>query len=663
MQLDDDWRYTFINQAAESIIGTEGESRLGRSIWEVFPEAVGSQFEATYQRARATGTPQAVELYFAPRKTWFEATAVPSALGLTITFRDVTGRKEAEAERAQLLLTLAAANNRLEIQQGVSDAALASLDLNTLLPQLLRRVREVMAVDNCAILLSDDASGMLRIRAVDGPEEIVATQVQVPIGNGFAGRIAASGQPLIVENVKTYDVVNPFLREHLTSLLGVPLCSNRRTLGVLHIGTVETRRFLPEDVALLQTVAERAALALDHATLFETLRTREAQLSTLFSTLPQLLWALDESSQVVYLNDHWYAYTGHQPADQSADHSDPAWRQAIHPDDEVVLMRTHQAALARQEGYELEVRFRRYDGIYRWHLYRALPVLDEHHQAHSWFGVATDIDDLKQASTALRELNETLEQRVADRTAALEAANRDLDAFSYTVAHDLRAPLRGMQGFAQVLVEDYGGELDAAALHYIQRIQHAAERMDTLIQDLLGYGRLGREYIPIGLVALDAVVRQARELLASELRATQAALHIDSPLADVLGNSELLLQVVTNLLSNAIKYRAPDAPPAIHIWTDRRDATGKVVATGYAALPGEVIRARLWIEDAGLGVAPEHLERIFLPFERLHGEESYPGSGIGLAIVRRSMERLHGHAGVESTLGAGSRFWIELPAA
>jgi signal transduction histidine kinase len=234
-------------------------------------------------------------------------------------------------------------------------------------------------------------------------------------------------------------------------------------------------------------------------------------------------------------------------------------------------------------------------------------------------------------------------QLVQLRTAELSAVNEDLEAFSYSVSHDLQAPLRAMQGFAEALLEDYGPRLDSTGHDYAQRIVTASRHMDALIQDLLAYSRLGRADIALHPVSLEGVVDEACGPLETALKARGGAIVVERPLGRVLAHRAVLGQIVTNLLTNALKFTRPDTPPRIHVRSET--ATGRV---------------RLWVEDNGIGIAPEHRERIFRAFERLHGGQQYPGTGIGLAIVQKGAVRLGGRAGVESEVGAGSRFWVEL---
>lgn len=240
---------------------------------------------------------------------------------------------------------------------------------------------------------------------------------------------------------------------------------------------------------------------------------------------------------------------------------------------------------------------------------------------------------------------EYLERTVNERTASLREAIAQMEEFSYTISHDLRAPVRAMQCYAEVLMEDYGARLDESAKKYLDRIIGAGTRMDRLIQDILTYSRLSRREIQLQPVSLDKLARDiVRQYL--DMASVQAEISVEGPLLSVLGHEPSLGQAISNLLSNALKFVAPGTSPKVHLRTEQRN--------------GDV---RLWVEDNGIGIKPEYQHRLFSVFERVHPEKKYEGTGIGLAIVRKAAERMGGKVGVESNGLAGSRFWIQLPAA
>ena len=215
------------------------------------------------------------------------------------------------------------------------------------------------------------------------------------------------------------------------------------------------------------------------------------------------------------------------------------------------------------------------------------------------------------------------------------------------MSHDLKAPLRAIRSWAQILLEEYGGKtLDAEAQETVLRIVESGRRMDALIQSLLDYAKISRAEITIELLDLDSVVEEALAALKPELDARKTAVHVEGSLGTVRAHRTSLVQAIVNLISNANKFTATDTSPEVTLKAEARGG-----------------RRRLWVEDNGIGIAKDDQERIFRPFERLHGQAQYLGHGIGLAIVQRAAERVGGTVGVESTVGRGSRFWIELPTA
>lgn len=241
---------------------------------------------------------------------------------------------------------------------------------------------------------------------------------------------------------------------------------------------------------------------------------------------------------------------------------------------------------------------------------------------------------LADAQAKLSRHAEELERRVAERTAGLEA-------LLYHIAHNLRAPLRAMDGFARLLEEDYASTLDDTGLDYTRRICKAASSMDVLIVDLLDFGRLSHVEVNLHRADLNRIMESVLRKIADQIKAKNAEVVVNGSLPEVWANESLAERVLFNLVENALKFVAPGQKPQIHIFAEDRGAW-----------------VRLWVQDNGIGVEPEHCDRIFAGFERLHGD-LYDGTGIGLAIVNRCMRRMRGRAGIESKPGKGSLFWVE----
>jgi PAS domain S-box-containing protein len=245
--------------------------------------------------------------------------------------------------------------------------------------------------------------------------------------------------------------------------------------------------------------------------------------------------------------------------------------------------------------------------------------------------------------TERRKAQENLERTVAERTAALRESNEQMEAFSYTIAHDLRGPLRAQQGFATALLEDFNDALGNTGREYCHRIIQAAARLNDLVNDLLTYSRLARSQINVERVNLRDLVLQIVHELNFQIIDAKARVQVEDFSFSVCGHILTLRTSIENLISNALKFRKPKIAPSIRIWAEARE--------GFV---------RLWVEDNGIGIAPAYHHQIFGIFNRLHKPAEYPGTGVGLAIVQKGIERMGGQVGLESEAGKGSRFWIEL---
>ncbi len=250
---------------------------------------------------------------------------------------------------------------------------------------------------------------------------------------------------------------------------------------------------------------------------------------------------------------------------------------------------------------------------------------------------------LREAEGKLRQYADDLEKMVAQRTAKLQETIAELEAYSYSISHDLRAPLRAMEGYARVLLEDFQQKVGPDGKVYLDRIVNAAYRMDKLIQDILSYSQVTRLEIASEPVDLDKLVHDIIEHYPN-LNSIKGEIKIAGPLPMVMAPEALLTQCIANLLNNAVKFVADGTPVRVQIRAEIHNSD-----------------VRLWFEDNGIGIASEYKTRIFGVFERIPGGKPREGMGIGLAIVRKAVERMGGTVGVESELGKGSRFWILLP--
>ena len=250
----------------------------------------------------------------------------------------------------------------------------------------------------------------------------------------------------------------------------------------------------------------------------------------------------------------------------------------------------------------------------------------------------------RRAVEALTRLNAELEQRITERTAALQAKTRELETFAYSVAHDLKAPLRGMDGYSRLLLEGYLDGLDEEGRTFLHNIRNSANQMNQLIEDLLAYAQIElREFIPSRIDVRSFIERFIDERR-SDLQDVKSAVVVKLSRGIVDTDVNALAQIIGNYLDNAIKFTRNTPEPRIEV--------------GVAELDGAY---RFWVGDNGVGLDMKYHDRIFDIFQRLHRAEEYPGTGVGLAIVRKAVERMGGRAWVESVPGRGSTFYAEIP--
>lgn len=359
----------------------------------------------------------------------------------------------------------------------------------------------------------------------------------------------------------------------------------------------------------------------------------ETRRNRFFTLALDMLGIADLDGRLLQLNPSWEDVLGYTEIELRS----VSGLDLIHPEDRQAMQDQMEALRKGCRTAQLEGRYRHKDGSYRWLFWSAAPFPAE----NLIYIFARDITPRKQAETKVAMLNQELEQRLV----TLTSINSELEAFNYSIAHDLRTPLRSMSGFAKALLEDESANLTPLGLEYATRIARSANYMDNLLLDMLAYSRLaGADIVPEEF-SLDEAIAELLGLVEKEIRDRKISIQVDSPLGKVFAHLPTFKQILTNLLSNSIKFLAPDRPPQVHIFSTRTD--------GYV---------RLWVQDNGIGIAPEHHEKIFGLFQRLHDNQTYPGTGIGLALVRKGAERMGGRVGVESEPAKGSRFWVDLPA-
>ncbi|RYZ59226.1 MAG: PAS domain S-box protein, partial [Chitinophagaceae bacterium] len=365
--------------------------------------------------------------------------------------------------------------------------------------------------------------------------------------------------------------------------------------------------------------------------------------------MPQMVWSTRPDGYHDFYNKQWYIYTG-LSYEQTKDRG---WSLVLHPEDYDRTWKIWRHSLDTGSVYETEYRMRRNDGEYRWFLARALPMKDENGRIIKWFGTCTDIHDQKMAS-------DILEAKVQERTRELQKANVELEAsniellqFASVASHDLKEPLRKIHMFGNLIKDRYLNGNDAAA-EYMQRIITASARMTRLINDLLDFTRLSvnSAFEPTDL---NMVIEEVISDLEVAIKEKDARIEVSSlPWAEVIPGQ--IRQVLQNLVSNALKFSKKDEQPTISIAAEKVKEL-----TGNTAPDPEGKYLRLTVTDNGIGFDNHYADKIFTIFQRLHTRERYEGTGIGLAITKKIIERHNGIIAADSKEGVGTTFIITLP--
>jgi len=415
-----------------------------------------------------------------------------------------------------------------------------------------------------------------------------------------------------------------------------------QALVICYICGVRIKTVLDRAAAL---EAERTA-RIELVSTSQELRRSEERYRGMIAAVPQVVFVADPSFQFEWINDRWAGFTGLQEVAANGS----GWLEAVEPTDRNKLDLEVQKVLCDKHVLNTEFRLREGStGSYRWHLARAVPVLDHAGEVAQWIGSFTDVHDGKLLMDTMQKLNEKLDNRVQRRTQELvavnrelEGANAELEAFCYAVSHDLRTPLRAIDGFSQALSQDYGTLLPEDGRAYIDRVRSGAHRMDELITSLLKLSRIARQELTLQNVDISDVALAAWTELGHAHQEHIAQFSLE-PNLTAQADAKVVRIVFDNLLGNALKFTTQQSAPLIEVGATKTDRG-----------------AAFFVRDNGVGFSMQYASKLFAPFERLHSPREYPGSGIGLATVMRCVRKHGGEAWADSVEGQGATFFFTL---
>ncbi len=433
--------------------------------------------------------------------------------------------------------------------------------------------------------------------------------------------------------------------EHITSVLG--LLNNLSAIVALVLRNAilyeKQEQLIQERTAELRDNNARLSVELaERKRAEEDLRQMNERfsLATRAGRLGVWDWSL-QTNELVW-DDRMYELYGVRKEDFAGAYE--AWLKGVHPDDRAASDEISKQAQRGEREYDTEFRVVWPDGSIHYLKAYGQFVRDAEGKPLRMTGINYDITERKSAEEEVRKLNQELEQRVVERTTQLEAANKELEAFAYSVSHDLRAPLRHIDGFLGLLKKRSATTLDEQSLHYMDTISEAARRMGTLIDDLLSFSRMGRGEMTRTQVDLGALVQEVIQEFDAETKGRVIDWHI-AELPAVTGDRAMLRVVLGNLISNALKFTQPRERAEIEI----------------GCLPDQGTETVIFVRDNGVGFDMQYAGKLFGVFQRLHGVEEFEGTGIGLANVRRVIGRHGGRTWAEGKIDGGATFYFSLP--
>lgn len=693
--LDVDGTVTFINPAARQMLGLGKETMLGQSVNSIRSPAAGTNDSAVLAEIVATledGMARRGSGALARRDghTFAADFAVTPVMesgtmtGVVVIFNDVTRHKVAEEAINKKVEELAEANAetraRAQEQEALNLLARAisqSLRREELLEIALAKVLEVTGRERVSIRLKDPATGRVTLAAHRGFSQAEAEALQRALRHQATEQVLASGQPLVVDDRRARKAGPSFLLPGGGSVAWIPMRAGATIVGILGISATAPIPFSQREVEFLQSIGSMVGVALENARLFSETETRFHELQTLqeisrtisesIDVKLMMAWVLDKAVQIGRFDIGLVRLL-----DERGQSLEPVASRGYRDPTNVKSHRTRfdgatNAVAISQVIDEKKVqvvdltqapgmRTFKKEGVC---MLAAIPLRSD----HDVLGVIQlgcrerrefrdrELSVLEaigsQAGIAIQkarlyEESKKAHEALAAKAEELARSNTELQHFAYIASHDLQEPLRMVASYVQLLARRYKGKLDAEADEFIDFAVDGATRMQALIQALLEYSRIGTKGKPFQHASCEKILQIALKNLQLALQESGAVVTHD-PLPDVIGDATQLVQLFQNLIANAIKFRG-DKPPRVHI---RAERTGKDWCIACS--------------DNGIGIDPQFSERIFVIFQRLHGKEEYPGTGIGLALCKKIVERHGGRIWVQSEPGQGATFRFTIP--
>ncbi|WP_462251331.1 sensor histidine kinase [Ferruginibacter sp.] len=583
ISVDNDWRYTFLNDAALVAHPLGKEQTLGKKIWDVHPELQGTVFWNQYHEAMTTGKVTEIENYYAPMDTWFSVKAYPSVNGLTIFYKDISEQKSLKA-RQDLFVSIVDSSND----------AIISKTLVGIITSWNKGAEKTFGYSSAEVIgkhLSLIIPAHLQNEEKNITEKILKAEI---VENYETQRTKKDGTIIYVSLT-----VSP-IKDQLGNIIG----ASKIARDITH--QKESEENLIKSEKIYKTIA---------------------------SSIPgSVICLLDAEFRYLLIEGDMLEHLGYSKEKLLGNKAADILPAEIFEEVEIMFKKTFEG-----ENITRETSVNGYDVVSRY-----IPLRDDNNKVYSIMIVAIDVTKLKNAQRDVAELNRSLEEKIKDRTEELNRSNEELESFSYSVSHDLRAPLRAVNGYARILEEDYNKLFDKEGKRLLGEVQYNAKKMGILIDDLLAFSKLGRKEIETTVIDMNKLTEQALNEINQTIVHT-AEIKIEN-LITAEADYTLMLHVMINLIGNAIKYSSKKEKPLIEIRS--KSENSKVIYT---------------VSDNGAGFDMEYEHKLFGVFQRLHSAEEFSGTGVGLAIVQRIIQKHKGKIWAQGEVEKGAAFHFTLP--
>ncbi len=637
---DSESRHMTGNRAADALLkqpkGSETSLSAPPELRPRHFKAIKDQRELTLDELPAQRAAKGEEVRDFELRLIFNDGTIKDVVGYGTPLKDDQGKARGAVhalvditERKKLEEALHRSEARQRLISTTAESLLDADDPQAILPDLCKNVMAYLGCQVFFNFIESKQSKKLRLNAWFGiSDEEKASIEWLDYGAAVCGTVAQTRQRIIAEDIPCINDV----RTELIQSYGVraycchPLIAQKNLIGTLSFGTTTRDRFTEDEVEVMRIVAERVSVALYRKQIQEAVSQAKREWEKTFDAVPDLIAILDKNHTILRANRAMAERLNLHPAQCIGKDC----HRLIHGLDRPPDFCPHAEALKDKRQHVAEV----YEpSLESYFLVSSTPLFSDDEGAPiGSVHVARDITRAKQTETALRE-----------QTTALEAANRELESFSYSVSHDLRAPLRSINGFSSILLRDLSATLDGESRRKLSVIHENAQKMDQLIDNLLNLARLGQQAVSPVRLDMTRLFSEAWEELHESASATNVSLRLGE-LHDIRGDRALIKQVVLNLLSNALKYSRDRNPAVIEIWSAKDD---NAVAFN--------------VKDNGVGFDMTRYDKLFGVFRRLHSQTEFEGTGVGLAIAQRIIHKHGGRIWAEGEVGVGATFHFSLP--